>query len=205
MQSSPHARASPSVSGSTRSSLNDLFIPPSPVPDRSRRSAGLASQDAGSVRTFLAARGVVPDRRIILDHAHRTMGPMPSNGQRPCPIIAKFQSGDTEAKDSGSDSEDSSTEAKEPQLEDMESLGQSSGCPIVELSQNSEDFKVDEEVFEDIVSSPSVGVLTIKHDGEPVSVVPSPDSASTESSSDTIPVILLPGNGRDSTQTLSPN
>uniref|UniRef100_A0AAV2JNT2 Uncharacterized protein n=1 Tax=Knipowitschia caucasica TaxID=637954 RepID=A0AAV2JNT2_KNICA len=48
---------------------------------------------------------------------------------------------DTEAKDSGSDSEDSSTEAKEPQLEDMESLGQSSGCPIVELSQNSEDSK----------------------------------------------------------------
>uniref|UniRef100_A0AAV2J3B9 Uncharacterized protein n=1 Tax=Knipowitschia caucasica TaxID=637954 RepID=A0AAV2J3B9_KNICA len=47
---------------------------------------------------------------------------------------------DSEAKDSGSDSEDSSTEAKEPQLEDMESLGQSSGCPIVELSQNSEDF-----------------------------------------------------------------
>uniref|UniRef100_A0AAV2M4K5 Uncharacterized protein n=1 Tax=Knipowitschia caucasica TaxID=637954 RepID=A0AAV2M4K5_KNICA len=53
---------------------------------------------------------------------------------------------DTEAKDSGSDSEDSSTEAKEPQLEDMESLGQSSGCPIVELSQNSEDFKILSEV-----------------------------------------------------------
>uniref|UniRef100_A0AAV2LQT9 Uncharacterized protein n=1 Tax=Knipowitschia caucasica TaxID=637954 RepID=A0AAV2LQT9_KNICA len=60
MQSSPRAHASPSVSGSTPSSLNDLFIPPSPVPDRSRKSARLASQDAGSVRTFLAARGVVP-------------------------------------------------------------------------------------------------------------------------------------------------
>uniref|UniRef100_A0AAV2J4H6 Uncharacterized protein n=1 Tax=Knipowitschia caucasica TaxID=637954 RepID=A0AAV2J4H6_KNICA len=60
MQSSPRARASPSVSGLTPSSLNDLFIPPSPVPDRSRKSARLASQDAGSVRTFLAARGVEP-------------------------------------------------------------------------------------------------------------------------------------------------
>uniref|UniRef100_A0AAV2J0Y7 Uncharacterized protein n=1 Tax=Knipowitschia caucasica TaxID=637954 RepID=A0AAV2J0Y7_KNICA len=58
MQSSPRARTSPSVSGSTPGSLNDLFIPPSPVPNR--KSARLASQDAGSVRTFLAARGVVP-------------------------------------------------------------------------------------------------------------------------------------------------
>uniref|UniRef100_A0AAV2K7C2 Uncharacterized protein n=1 Tax=Knipowitschia caucasica TaxID=637954 RepID=A0AAV2K7C2_KNICA len=62
MRSSPRARASPSVSGSSHSSLNDLFVPPSPVPDRSRKSARLASQDAGSVRTFLAARGVVPVR-----------------------------------------------------------------------------------------------------------------------------------------------
>uniref|UniRef100_A0AAV2KPT4 Uncharacterized protein n=1 Tax=Knipowitschia caucasica TaxID=637954 RepID=A0AAV2KPT4_KNICA len=64
--SSTHARASPSVSGSTPSSLNDLFVPPSPVPDRSRKSARLASQDAGSVRTFLAARGVVPEDALVL-------------------------------------------------------------------------------------------------------------------------------------------
>uniref|UniRef100_A0AAV2MFK7 Uncharacterized protein n=1 Tax=Knipowitschia caucasica TaxID=637954 RepID=A0AAV2MFK7_KNICA len=67
MHSSPRARASPSVSGSTPSSLNDLFVPPSPVPDRSRKSARLASQDAGSVRTFLAARGVVPDDFLLVD------------------------------------------------------------------------------------------------------------------------------------------
>uniref|UniRef100_A0AAV2LFP7 Uncharacterized protein n=1 Tax=Knipowitschia caucasica TaxID=637954 RepID=A0AAV2LFP7_KNICA len=60
MRSSPHARAPPSASGSSPSSLNDLFVPPSPVPDRSRKSARLASQDAGSVLTFLTARGVVP-------------------------------------------------------------------------------------------------------------------------------------------------
>uniref|UniRef100_A0AAV2K0W6 Uncharacterized protein n=1 Tax=Knipowitschia caucasica TaxID=637954 RepID=A0AAV2K0W6_KNICA len=71
MQASPHARASPSVSGSPRSSLNDLFIPPSPVPDRSRKSARLASQDAGSVRTFLAARGVVPDNPHTISSNHR--------------------------------------------------------------------------------------------------------------------------------------
>uniref|UniRef100_A0AAV2MPD3 Uncharacterized protein n=1 Tax=Knipowitschia caucasica TaxID=637954 RepID=A0AAV2MPD3_KNICA len=60
MRPSPRARASPSASGSSPGSLNDLFVPPSPVPDRSRKSARLASQDAGSVRTFLTARGVVP-------------------------------------------------------------------------------------------------------------------------------------------------
>uniref|UniRef100_A0AAV2L7A5 Uncharacterized protein n=1 Tax=Knipowitschia caucasica TaxID=637954 RepID=A0AAV2L7A5_KNICA len=60
MRPSPRARASPSASGSSPGSRNDLFVPPSPVPDRSRKSARLASQDAGSVRTFLTARGVVP-------------------------------------------------------------------------------------------------------------------------------------------------
>uniref|UniRef100_A0AAV2KH86 Uncharacterized protein n=1 Tax=Knipowitschia caucasica TaxID=637954 RepID=A0AAV2KH86_KNICA len=74
MQSLPHARASPSVSGSTPSSLNDLFVPPSPVPDRSRKSAGLASQDAGSVRLFLAARGVVPDLVTLQRIAHKRGG-----------------------------------------------------------------------------------------------------------------------------------
>uniref|UniRef100_A0AAV2L8N6 Uncharacterized protein n=1 Tax=Knipowitschia caucasica TaxID=637954 RepID=A0AAV2L8N6_KNICA len=64
MRSSPRARASPSASGSLPSSLNDLFVPPSPVPDRSRKSARLASQDAGSVRTFLTARGVVPESEM---------------------------------------------------------------------------------------------------------------------------------------------
>uniref|UniRef100_A0AAV2J710 Uncharacterized protein n=1 Tax=Knipowitschia caucasica TaxID=637954 RepID=A0AAV2J710_KNICA len=63
--------------------------------------------------------------------------------------------------------------------------------------------EVDEEVFEDIVSSPSVGVLTIKYDGEPVSVVPSPDSASTESSSDTIPVVTTPESCRSPSLDLS--
>uniref|UniRef100_A0AAV2MSX9 Uncharacterized protein n=1 Tax=Knipowitschia caucasica TaxID=637954 RepID=A0AAV2MSX9_KNICA len=66
MRSSPRARAPPSASGSSPSSLNDLFVPPSPVPDRSRKSARLASQDAGSVLTFLTARGVVPVRHRAL-------------------------------------------------------------------------------------------------------------------------------------------
>lgn len=55
-----------------------------------------------------------------------------------CPDEISFS--DPEPQDSGSDSEDSSTEAKGPQLEDMEGLGQSSGCPVMELSHSSGDL-----------------------------------------------------------------
>uniref|UniRef100_A0AAV2MKS7 RRM domain-containing protein n=1 Tax=Knipowitschia caucasica TaxID=637954 RepID=A0AAV2MKS7_KNICA len=60
MQSSPNVRAPASPNDSAPDSPSILLSNVSPVPPSPRKSVRLASRDAGSVRTYLAARGVVP-------------------------------------------------------------------------------------------------------------------------------------------------